>query len=46
MCKYIYKTHLRTADINENNELSDKGIKNILAEAAGAHSKEVRILHK
>lgn len=40
---FEYKTHIRYQDINENNELSDKGILNILSEAAGTHSKEVRL---
>ena len=34
MGAYEYKTHIRYTDINENNELSDKGILNILSEAA------------
>ncbi len=40
---FKYKTHIRYQDINENNELSDKGILNILSEAAGVHSKNIRI---
>ena len=43
---FEYKTHIRYTDINENNELSDKGILNILSEAAGVHSEVVRILCK
>jgi len=43
---FEYKTHIRYTDINENNELSDKGILNILSEAAGVHSEKVRILCK
>lgn len=43
MGAFEYKTNIRCQDINENNELSDKGILNILSEAAGAHSQEVRI---
>ena len=43
MSVYEYKTHIRYEDINENNELSDKGILNILSEAAGVHSEVVRI---
>lgn len=38
---YEYKTHVRYQDINENNELSDKGILSILSEAAGVHSEIV-----
>lgn len=34
MAVYEYKTQIRFNDINENNELSDKGLLNILAEAA------------
>ncbi len=41
MAIYEYKTQIRFNDINENNELSDKGLLNILAEAAGVHSQEV-----
>ncbi len=41
MAVYEYKTQIRFNDINENNELSDKGLLNILAEAAGVHSQEV-----
>ena len=41
MAVYEYKTRIRFNDINENNELSDKGLLNILAEAAGVHSQEV-----
>ena len=40
---FEYKTHIRYGDINEKNELSDKGILNILSEAAGVHSKLVRV---
>lgn len=40
---FEYKTNIRYQDINEKNELSDKGILNILSEAAGAHSEKVRI---
>lgn len=40
---FEYKTNIRYQDINEKNELSDKGILNILTEAAGAHSGKVRI---
>ena len=43
MSVYEYKTHIRFQDINENNELSDKGILSILSEAAGVHSEVVRI---
>ncbi len=43
---FEYKTHIRYTDINENNKLSDKGILNILSEAAGVHSEVVRILCK
>ena len=38
MAVYEYKAHIRYSDINENNELSDKGLINILSEAAGKHS--------
>ena len=41
MSIYEYKTQIRYQDINEENELSDKGILNILLEAAGVHSKIV-----
>lgn len=41
MSVYEYKTRIRYNDINEGNELSDKGLLNILSEAAGAHSEEV-----
>ena len=40
---YEYKTHIRYQDISENNSLSDEGILNILSEAAGVHSKVVRV---
>lgn len=43
MKQFTYKTHIRYTDINKDNELSDKGILNIFSEAAGVHSKEVRI---
>ena len=43
MGEYIYKTHIRYQDIDANNKLSDKGILNILSEAAGVHSGMVRI---
>lgn len=46
MNTFEYKTHIRYTDINESNELSDKGILNILSEAAGVHSEKVRILCK
>ncbi len=38
MSVYEYKTHVRYSDIDENNQLSDKGLINILSEAAGKHS--------
>ena len=38
MAIYEYKTHIWNNEINENNELSDKGLLNILSEAAGVHS--------
>lgn len=41
MAAYEYKTQIRFNEINENNELSDKGLLNILSEAAGLHSEEV-----
>ena len=31
---FEYRTHIRYQDISEGNELSDKGILNILSEAA------------
>lgn len=34
MGQFEYKTNIRYTDINEDNELSDKGILNILSEAA------------
>lgn len=34
MAVFEYRTHVRYYDINENNELSDKGLLNILSEAA------------
>lgn len=40
---YEYKTHIRFTDIDETNQLSDKGILTILSEVAGMHSDEVRI---
>lgn len=43
MNAYEYKTRIRYEDINEKNELSDKGILNILSEAAGVDSEAVRI---
>ena len=43
MGAFEYNTHIRYQDINESNELSDKGILNILSEAAGVHSEIVRI---
>lgn len=41
MAVYEYKTKIRYNDINEENELSDKGLLNVLSEAAGVHSDEV-----
>ena len=41
MAIYEYKTQIRYNDITEGNELSDKGLLNILSEAAGVHSSEV-----
>lgn len=41
MGRFTYKTHIRYQDINEDNQLSDKGILNILSEAAGVHSEVV-----
>lgn len=41
MAVYEYKTNIRFNEINENNELSDKGLLTILSEAAGVHSEEV-----
>lgn len=40
---FTYKTHIAFQDISFNNELSDKGILNIMNEAAGLHSYEARI---
>ncbi len=34
MGQFEYKINIRYTDINENNELSDKGILNILSEVA------------
>ena len=41
MAVYEYKTRIRYNDVNEDNRLSNKGLLNILSEAAGAHSDEV-----
>lgn len=41
MAVYEYKTHIRYNEIDENNELSDKGLLGILSEAAGLHSQKV-----
>lgn len=41
MSVFEYKTNIRYQDINEDNKLSDKGILNILSEAAGAHSQKI-----
>lgn len=41
MGMYEYKTHLEFADINENNELTSKGLLRILNEAAAIHSEMV-----
>lgn len=38
MAVYEYKTHIRYCDVGEGNKLSDKGILNILSEAASKHS--------
>lgn len=38
---YEYNTHLEFADINENNELTQKGLLRILGEAASIHSEAV-----
>ncbi len=38
---YKYQTRIRYTDINEDNELSNKGVINVLSEAAGIHSEEV-----
>jgi len=43
MTIYEYKTNVRYNDITEENELSDRGLLNILSEAAGRHSEEARI---
>lgn len=43
MAIYEYKTRIRYTDINEENKLSDKGLMNILNEAAGKHSDSVRL---
>lgn len=40
---FTYKMAIRYQDINEKNQLSNKGILNILSEVAGIHSKIVRI---
>ena len=36
MAVYEYKTRIRYNDVNEDNRLSNKGLLNILSEAAGA----------
>lgn len=41
MSVYEYKTHIKYNEIDENNKLSDKGLINILSEAASKHSQEV-----
>lgn len=41
MAVYEYKTKIRYNDINEKNEMSDKGLITILSEAAGTHSELV-----
>ncbi len=41
MAIYEYRTKIRYNEIDENNQLSDKGLLNILSEAAGLHSQEV-----
>lgn len=41
MAIYEYRTRIRYNDVNEENRLSNKGLLNILSEAAGAHSDEV-----
>ena len=41
MAVYEYKTNIRFNEIDENNELSDKGLLTILSEAAGVHSEKV-----
>lgn len=38
---FTYKTHIRYQDIDADNKLSNKGILNILSEAAGLHSEKV-----
>ncbi|MCI8396801.1 MAG: hypothetical protein HFJ52_03910 [Clostridia bacterium] len=43
MNTYTYTTHIRCQDINKYNTLSNKGILNILSEAAGAHAEAVRL---
>lgn len=46
MAVYEYKTQIRYTDVSEGNRLSDKGILNILSEAASKHSAYVRIWNK
>lgn len=41
MAIYEYKTRIRYTDVSEGNRLSDKGILNILSEAASKHSASV-----
>lgn len=41
MSVYEYKTHIKYNEIDENNKLSDRGLINILSEAASKHSEEV-----
>ena len=46
MAIYEFKTRIRYTDVNEGNKLSDKGILNILSEAASKHSASARIWYK
>ena len=43
MAVYEFNTRIRYTDVNEENKLSDKGVLNILSEAASKHSQSIRI---
>ena len=46
MSVYEFKTRIRYTDVSEGNRLSNKGILNILSEAASKHSAVARIWYK
>ena len=46
MAVYELKTRIRYTDVSEGNKLSDKGILNLLSEAASKHSAFARIWNK